>query len=175
MQGFASSLPRADLSAVVAYVASLNGIATAGVSGVGSAVAPPPLSGEAKRGRDLFFDAVRGFGRCSTCHETGGVGIPVAAPIAKVPADTKKLLGLATPAVRTATLDGVGMPALAVSNGSRATIFYDLTSSPPVQHNAPPGTVTWKDATGWRHSSVTGSYTETELAAVLAYLREASK
>jgi hypothetical protein len=48
----------------------------------------------------------------------GGIGIPVAAPLAKVPVDAKALRDLVTLAVQTATLGGVNMPALGVSNGS---------------------------------------------------------
>ena len=87
---------------------------------------------EAARGRDLFYDATRSFGRCSTCHEVNGQGIPVTAPISKVPDDGQALRALATPLVSTATMNGETMPALVVSKGARSVIFYDLTTSPPV-------------------------------------------
>src|SRR5262249_37298503 len=82
MPAFANTLSRSDLTAVVAYVASLNGIANPSIGGGGGASgsnpvpAAPKLTGDAARGRSLFSDAVRGFGRCSTCHEIGGLGIP---------------------------------------------------------------------------------------------------
>ena len=81
----------------------------------------------------MFFDAVRGFGRCSTCHEVNGIGIPVTTPIAKIPTDAAALRALATPDVRTATVDGEAMPALIVSQGKTRALFYrsaDLCSSP---------------------------------------------
>src|SRR5438874_2539774 len=87
MQAYGTLLSRADLAAVVAYVGSLNGIVPARNAAVPIGPEPKKLPPGAARGRDLFFDSVRGFARCGTCHQVDGLGIPVAAPIAKVPAD----------------------------------------------------------------------------------------
>ena len=105
MPAFGTTLSRADLGAVVAYVAGLNGIASAPVN-LGSGPTETPLSPQSEPGRALFFDAVRGFGRCSTCHEVNGIGIPVATPIAKIPTDAAALRALTTPDIRTATVNG---------------------------------------------------------------------
>ena len=174
MPGFATALSRPELAAVVAYVATLNGIGNPSVAGPsGSAPEPvgPTLSGEAAAGRDLFFDAVRGFARCSTCHEVNGIGIPVATPIAKVPADVAALRSLATPAVGTATMGGERMPFLMVGKTSRGVIFYDLTTPPPVLRTTDPGAVQTSPGSAWKHSSVIGAYNNSELASILAYLR----
>jgi mono/diheme cytochrome c family protein len=140
MPAFGTTLSRAELGAVIGYVASLNGIPNATINlGPGAGAAGPaetPLSPEAERGRALFFDAVRGFGRCSTCHEVNGIGISVTTPIANIPADAAALRALATPDVHTATVTssdlGDAMPALIVSQGKTRALFYDLTSVPPV-------------------------------------------
>ena len=124
----------------------------------------PPLSPEAERGRALFFDAVRGFGRCSTCHEVNGIGISVTTPIAKIPADAAALRALATPDVRTATVDGEAMPALIVSQGKTRALFYDLTSAPPVLRTVDPGALKVAEGSAWRHASVIGAYNDAELA-----------
>jgi mono/diheme cytochrome c family protein len=173
MPSFATILPRADLVAVIAYVATLNGIANPNITGGGGAPAPssPTLSGEAARGAQLFSEALRGFGRCSTCHEVGGLGIPVAAPIVNVPADARALKALATPNVKTATMGSETMPALVLSEGKQRTLFYDLTTSPPVQLTAEPGAVKFADGARWQHSSAIAAYSDAELTAVLAYLR----
>jgi mono/diheme cytochrome c family protein len=174
MPAFASALSRPELAAVIAYVATLNGVAnpTVNVAGpAGDAPAGPTLSREATLGRDLFFDAVRGFGRCATCHEVNGVGIPIATPIAKVPPDVAALRALATPAVGTATMGGERMPALMVGKTSRGVIFYDLTTPPPVLRTADPTAVETTPGSAWKHSSVIGTYNDTELASILAYLR----
>jgi mono/diheme cytochrome c family protein len=173
MPAFATVLSKADLSAVVAYVATLNGIANpdVGAAGAAAASAGPTLTGEAMRGQRLFFDAVRGFARCSTCHEIGGYGISVATPMAKVPSSVAELKSLQTPDVKTAMMDGVSMPALVLSDTKETTLFYDLTSVPPVERNADPGSVKFTDGSAWRHSSVMGAYNDGELNAILAYLR----
>jgi mono/diheme cytochrome c family protein len=178
MASFSSRLSPPDLVAVIAYVATLNGIANPDVSmdGAGDAVSSrPTLTGEAARGARLFSEAVRSFGRCSTCHEAGGFGIPVAAPLAKVPASTADLKALATPDVKTGSMDGESMPVLVLIQGKQETVFYDLTSAPPVQRNAEPGSVKFTDGSKWRHSSVIGAYNDSELAAILDYLRAVIK
>jgi cytochrome c553 len=177
MPAFASTLSRADLAAVVAYVATLNGIANPAISagpGAGPGAAGPPepsLSPEATRGRELFSDAVRGFGRCSTCHDVRGIGISVTTPMTTVPADVGALRSLATPHVATATVEGESMPALVVSQGKTRALFYDLTSVPPVLRTVEPDALRIAEGSAWRHASVIGSYNDAELASVLEYLR----
>jgi mono/diheme cytochrome c family protein len=173
MPAFATVLSKADLAAVVAYVSTLNGIANPDVGALAAAAASagPTLTGEAMRGQRLFFDAVRGFGRCSTCHQVGGYGISVATPIAKVPASVAELKALQTPDVKTATMDDASMPALVLSNTKETTLYYDLTSVPPVERNADPGSVKFTEGSAWRHASVMGAYTDNELTAILAFLR----
>jgi len=177
MSAFDKIVSPAELMAVVAYVASLNGIANPDLN-VGQAPAQPagpPLSPEAVRGRDLFSDSFRGFGRCSTCHEINGIGIPVATPIAKVPADVEALRALATPQVATAAFGGEIMPALVVRKGARPVIFYDLTIPPPVLRTVDSGAVDFSEGGAWRHSSVIRSYGDADLTSILAYLREVVK
>lgn len=180
MPAFGTTLSRADLIAVITYVANLNGIAnpsiTLGPGGPGApAPAEPALSAEAERGRALFFDALRGFGRCSTCHEVNGVGIPVTTPISDIPSNPAALRALATPDVKTATVDGEAMPALIVSQTKTHALFYDLTSVPPVLRTADPATLKVRDGSAWRHESVIGSYNEAQLESILAFLRETIK
>lgn len=171
MASFTTRLSRPELVAVVAYVATLNGIANPTLGALETEPTARALTGDAARGAELFKEAVRGFGRCTTCHEVGGFGIPVAAPIAKVPASVVALKTLMTPNVKTAALDGESMPALVLSEGKQGPVFYDLTSAPPVQRNAAPGAVKFTDGSQWRHSSAIGAYNDSELAAILAYLR----
>ena len=167
MPSFASTLKPAELNAVVAYVAKLNDAGS-------YRYARPPLAAEAERGRALFSDAVRGFARCSTCHEMEGGGIPVAAPIAAVPASPAAFRELPTPRVATVTVGEESMPVLVISKAARVK-FYDLTSSPPVLRTEPTSAVRFADGSAWRHSSVTGAYNDEETAAMLAYLRAVVK
>jgi mono/diheme cytochrome c family protein len=180
MPAFGSTLSSADLIAVITYVSNLNGLTNPSISlgpgGPGpSGPAEPALSPEAERGRALFFDALRGFSRCSTCHEVNGVGIPVTTPISQVPANPGALRALSTPDVKTATVDGEAMPALIVSQTKTHALFYDLTSVPPVLRTVDPGTLQVRDGSAWRHESVIGSYNDAQLESILAFLREAIK
>ena len=177
MPSFATRLSRPELIAVIAYVATLNGIASPniGMGGAAATVSGPKLTGEAARGARLFAEAVRGFRRCSTCHEVGDIGTSVAAPIAKVPSSLAEFKGLATPNVKTGTMDGESMPVLVLSEGKQSTVFYDLTSLPPVQRNAEAGAVKLTSGTNWRHSAVLEGYDDSELSAILTYLRAVIK
>lgn len=179
MPAFGTTLSRADLVAVTAYVATLNGITNPTIAqGPGPGAGGPAeasLSAEAERGRALFYDAVRSFGRCSTCHEVNGMGISVTTPILKIPADAAALRALTTPDVKTVTVDGEAMPALIVSQGKARALFYDLTSAPPVLRTVDPGALKVADGSAWRHASVIGTYKDADLTSVLAFLREAVK
>jgi len=166
MPGFGTTLSRSDLAAVAGYVAGLNGAASTTATSVAK-----PLSPDAARGHDLFFEAARSFGRCATCHEVNGVGIPVATPIAVVPASVAALRALATPDVHTAVVDGETIPVLVIAQGKGGIILYDLTSAPPVQRSLNSAAVKITDGSNWKHSSVVTSYDDAELAAILGYLR----
>jgi mono/diheme cytochrome c family protein len=180
MPAFGSQLKRDEVTAVVAYVATLNGIASPNIAAGGRGGAAPggppekTLSADAAKGRGLFQDALRGFGRCATCHEVERIGISVATPIMKVPMNAGALRALLTPNVSTVTLGGESMPALVLSRGIKSVVFYDLTLPPPVLHTADPATVKLTDGSAWRHSSVLTAYSDSELNSVLAYLRAVS-
>ena len=180
MPGFGGKLETRDLNAVVAYVASLNGLPAEAVIGGrgagGGPIAPArTLSREAATGRALFFEAIRGFGRCSTCHQLDGNGIPAAEPISRVPDNVAALRALATPRVRTVTSGGESFPAEIVRNSGGETIVYDLTSPPPVRRTFYNATVRIEQASKWQHSAAIQSYTDGELESVLAFLRAVVK
>jgi len=174
MAGFGTVLPRADLTAIVVYVASLNGIAPSR----NPAPREEPekkLPPEAAQGRELFFDSVRGFGRCATCHQADGQGIPIASAIAKIPTTVAELRQLQTPSVRTATVAGESFPVTVVSQASKQTKVYDLTSPPPVLRTFVPSAITVKDGSQWRHESVLSAYSDADLQSILVFLRAVSK
>jgi mono/diheme cytochrome c family protein len=175
MQAFGSILTRPDLAAVVAYVGNLNGIAPSRNPAAPVEPEPRSLPPEAAKGRALFSESVRGFARCSTCHQVDGLGIPVATPIAKIPDDVRALRELATPQVKTVTAEGETFPALVVSQGARRTTFFDLTTPPPVQRTVDSNNVKVTDSSAWRHASVLGSYHDEELESILTFLRTAAR
>ncbi len=162
MRGYGTVLARPDFNAVVAYVASLNGIEPRAIA---AEAKPRVLSPQAARGRELFFDSVRGVARCSTCHEADGMGIPVA-PIKTVPRD---LRNLPAPDIRIAVVDGDRFPALLVSQGGRRTVLYDLTTLPPVMRTVDAATLKLDGPAEWRHP--TAVYNDSELQSILDFLR----
>jgi mono/diheme cytochrome c family protein len=171
MPGFGTTLERADMAAVVAYVGSLNGIAPSAIAIPDRGMPRKQLPPEAAKGRALFYDAIRGFGRCSTCHQVDGVGIAVADPIANVPASVAALRGLASPHVVSATAEGSTFPALVLSKGAVSVKLYDLTKAPPVLRTFGAKEVQLGSASNWNHSSAMSAYSDAELESVLAFLR----
>ena len=169
MLGFANVLPAEELQAVIAYVASLNGIAANGVA----VVAKPPvaLSPAAERGKTLLHDALRGFNRCATCHEVAGSGVPVAGPIVAVPASARDLKQLKTAKVATVRIGKERMPGLVLNQGAARTIFYDLTSTPPVRRNVETAAMEIQAGSRWRHADFMRTYSDAGLEEILEYLR----
>lgn len=170
MPSFTASLSGGELAAVIAYVGSLNGIAPS-ANRESESAPEKKLPQAAERGRELFFDSVRGFGRCAICHEVRDRGIPVAGPVNKVPATVRDLRALATPQIHSADADGEYFPALIVSQGAAQTKLYDLTAPPPVLRTFPTAAVKVTDGSRWRHSAVLASYSDSDLESILAFLR----
>jgi len=166
MQAWGQVLPLNEVRAVIAYVQSLNGVASSGRTGP-----PPALSGEAAKGRDLFFDPQHSP-RCSNCHRVNERGLAVA-PIANIPADAAALRNLATPQVATATAGSETFPALLSSKIPKETKVYDLTKFPAVLRTFTPSAVEMKDGSAWKHSNSLGDYTDAELGSILEFLRAA--
>ena len=171
MPAFGTLLPADDLHAVIGYVASLNGIDSTTVA-ASSSTSRLPLSPAAENGRKLLHAADRGFGRCATCHQVAGSGVPAANPIKHVPANAKELRQLRTPNVATITLAKERIPGLVISPGAARTVFYDLTIAPPVLRTVPTTAITVTDGSPWSHAKSISSYTDREIEDILAYLRE---
>jgi mono/diheme cytochrome c family protein len=166
MNGYGTTLARPEFNAVVAYVMSLNGIEPRI-----SAPQPRTLAPEAAQGRELFSDSVRGFARCSTCHQVDGLGVAVA-PIVNVPASAAALRQIAPTQVRMAGVESERVPILVVSRGGRHIVLYDLTAIPPVLRTVDSRLL--RSTVGgsmWKHASVLGSYSDQQLELILAFLR----
>jgi len=175
MPGFREHLSPRDLEAVVAYVAVLNGIEAPVIEDLEEATGTEGvarLSAHAREGRRLFHDALRAFGRCSTCHQIAGSGVPAAEPIKRIPASAKELRSLPTPQVATVTVGDDSMPGLMVSRSESRILFYDLTVPPPVLRTVDPDSVDIVSGSSWQHSSVLNSYPDPELEMILEFLRE---
>ena len=175
MIGFAATLPEQKLQAVIAYVASLNGIHSNGQTPIPAVRTRPRLTPVEQEGKELLHDPLRAFSRCATCHQVEGSGVPVAEPFSQLPATAEALRKIETPHIFTVTVGGESMPALVLSQGTTRTIFYDLTSPPPVRRNIDSAGIKIIHESHWRHASVIKTYSDAELDKILAYLRAVTK
>ncbi len=183
MPGWKDLLSEGDLSAVIAYVMSLEHADEAGFAevpmppGVGpAAYVDFPGPAQARRGRDLFFDATRGI-QCSTCHSAGGRGIAVGPDLAgPTVADQDRFLSLVRASrsrhVLTATLKDQGVfPALRFEQHKGWIKLYDLTSAPPVLRTFVASTiVSLVNTQAWSHESMARDYKDEELKAIVEFL-----
>jgi len=172
MPGF-KTLAAADLNAVVTYVFNISGGAA------GSAAAAPiftpsaeppkfPGPAEAKKGKDLFFDASRGT-RCGTCHIAEDWGAAVGPNlVSKPPASAAAIRNAKASNVKlTVTTKGERFPALQVSR----TTVYDLSTAPPVLRTFDPSEFKLQDGAAWTHGAAITAYKDEELAAIATYLK----
>jgi mono/diheme cytochrome c family protein len=170
MPAFGARLKPEELMAVAAYVVSLGGGgATAAPK---AAVAMPP---DVRKGRDLFFDAAR-TGACGSCHEVGGMGIPVSIALTDLrKARISELRAVAAPDVVTAQPTGeAAFPAVVVEKSQDRVRVYDLSSRLPVLRTFRASEVTVTAGGSWQHATAAALYTDSELAAIAQYLKWAA-
>jgi mono/diheme cytochrome c family protein len=174
MPGFRATLKDDGLAAVVAYVLSLSGGAAPATAAPAyePSAEPPKFEGppEARAGKDLFFDAVRGV-RCGTCHVAGEWGVAVG-PNPAQPNITASAIRSARGAnVRTAVVGADRFPALLVEQKDDFVRVYDLTSAPPVLRNLLKSEVRFEAGSSWSHAAAIQSYKDADLDRIAAYLR----
>lgn len=172
MPGFQDRLSADQVQAVTAYVVQISGGDTSKLGAATAAAAVREISGDARRGKELFFDPQRGVDRCGTCHALEGIG--TAAGPSLVAGDyTVDLIRNGKPSiVRQATAKGGDkFPALVVeTKGDRIQVF-DLTAPPPVLRTFARNDVSFSGASAWRHSAAVRGYSAADLAAIAAYLK----
>ena len=158
-----------ELDAVVAYVNTITGAAASAPSPSDAPTAVPPA---AARGKQLFFDAVRGT-RCGTCHAVEGIGTAAGPNLAALPPgyDFSFRRGGAGSVRRASLAGGDSFPALVVEEKDGFLKLYDLTTAPPALRTVPAGSVRWSAEPQWRHARAVQLYNDEELQAVAGYLR----
>ncbi|MEZ5351663.1 MAG: c-type cytochrome [Bryobacteraceae bacterium] len=175
MPGFERSLPNDQLQAVIAYVLRISGADVSKMPNAAAAVAAGapvrPMSAGVRRGKDLFFDAVRGEKRCGTCHALEGWGIPIGPNLAAGgPYDAAALRSGKKSSIKTATAGRDSFPAVVVEQSKEQVRIYDLTVLPPVLRTFVPAEIRLSDGSSWTHAGVTGAYTDADLGAIAMYL-----
>lgn len=172
MPGWKERLNQQELDGVIAYVVKISGGDPAALTSSGSsggAVAMPP---EVRRGKELFFDAVRGVNRCGTCHSIEEMGIPIGPNLAIGSHDTAAIRAGKPAQVRQArTSDGDTFPALLVEQQAAFTRVYDLKTVPPVLRTFTKGEITLGGGSTWSHSKAVGGYSDAELSDIASYLK----
>jgi mono/diheme cytochrome c family protein len=169
MPEFTSRLKTQEIDDLVAFLMTLRG---------GPAAAPAPvatpraLTGAAKAGRDLFFDAAR-TGACGSCHELDGWGVPVGPDLAAAPTERFADLREVT-AHRVMSARPAGerpFPALVVERTEARVRVYDLTGPLPALRTFAASKITVDANSSWRHEQVTRIYSNSELETIARYLR----
>ena len=171
MPSFAARLKTDDLIAVAMYIVSLGG----GGSARSSAKPAAPAPAEVQPGRSLFFDAGR-IGACGSCHEVGGIGIPVSVALQDIrTAHLGDLRAVQAPDMVTAKPAGEpAFPAVVIEKSAAAVRVYDVSSALPVLRTFAAAQVTLAPGASWKHTEAVSRYTDAELAEIAKYLRWAA-
>lgn len=170
MPGF-KTMKTVDLNAVVAYVMKISGGGTVSATPLHvPAPEAPKFSGppEAKKGKDLFFDATRGT-RCGTCHALEDWGVAVGPNITG--RSTAGLRQKVSANVKQAVAGSLRFPALVVDRKATSISLFDVSDAPPVLRTYLPAEVRLENASGWTHATVARTYTDAELSSINAYLQ----
>lgn len=172
MPGF-KSIAAADLTSVIAYVMNISGGGSTGSAPTSSpSPEPPKFPGppQALRGKELFFDPVRGI-RCGTCHAVEEWGVPIGPNlVAKPPQSAADIRQAKAGSVQTIVVGRDRFQGLIGEKKPGVVQVFDLTVPPPVMRNFLPNEL--KTETGsWKHASVIQSYSDADLTAVSAYLK----
>ena len=189
MPAWKDVLPAEDIWAVTAYVMTLakNPVepAEAVVSLQGEEHGPQPLTGEAKRGEELFFDLTREK-RCGLCHQVRGKGTAVG-PNLTVAAGAKTAgeleLDIREPGkqrafgfelTEVATRGGETIRGVLAERTPEQVRIYDTTALPPVLRTVPSGQVQ-RVRTRRRRSPMPAGwesiYSDGEIRTIVAFLK----
>jgi mono/diheme cytochrome c family protein len=172
MPGFKSRLSPAEYNAVMAYLLKINGPAAPGpiFEPVKDAASAPSMPPAARRGKDLFFDPVRGT-RCGTCHTAESWGQAVG-PILATPSPSLAAMRNGKGGqVQTARAGGESFPAVLVESRSGLTRVFDLTTPLPVLRTFPAREIRFSGNSAWKHADFVNSYSDADLQAIGDYLK----
>jgi hypothetical protein len=139
-------------------------------------VAPPPMTKQVERGKELFLHSTKGVA-CGTCHQMGGVGTAIGP-------DLKKLASVVGPRGLVSTIQ-MSMTAYVqeykikdvgtfpgIQKEGASTQIYDLSKMPPELHDVKPGDITaQKQNEKWKHPPASAGYSNQELADLIAWLK----
>lgn len=171
MPGFRSRLSAADYNAVMAYLLKINGTAASGpiFEPVKDSTASA-LPAAVKKGKDLFFDPIRGT-RCGTCHAVEEWGQAVGPNPVSGAATIASLRNAKGTQVQLARAQGDSFPAVLIESKAGTTKVFDLTTPPPVARSFDTKEVRFSGGANWKHADAVKSYSDEELASIVEYLK----
>jgi hypothetical protein len=125
----------------------------------------------ARKGRALFFDAVRMSG-CGKRHELDDRGSPVGPDLrALAPAQISNLRPASRTRVVTASVvDEDPFPAAIIEQTPERIRVYDLNALLPVLRTFQPAQVRITPGNSWSHASAVQNYSDADLEVVSGYL-----
>jgi mono/diheme cytochrome c family protein len=172
MPGFRSRLSGSDYNAVMAYLLKINGTAASGPIFEPVKDAPASaLPASVQKGKDLFFDAIRGT-RCGTCHAVEAWGQAVGPNPVSTTVNVAELRNGKGTQVQTARLaNGETFPAVLVESKAGRTRLFDLTTPPPVARSFASKDVKLGGAANWKHADQVKSYSDADLSSIVEYLK----
>ena len=188
MPSFKDSLNPAEVALIVNYVMTLSPENHQEDAGAASAesVAAAPLSDQAERGFEIFFDGTRQAG-CALCHSYGGKGGPIGPDLSKIADRTPSAIyqsivkpsaaGEAYAAVTVTTKDGRKVTGVTRERTDKQVEIFDLSSTPPVLRSfyTADGIKIEAFGTAPLYKHELNGYSENDIADLVAFLKSAGK
>ena len=141
----------------------------------------PPITAQARRGRELFLHSPKGTA-CATCHLVDGQGTAVGPDLTEIGSvvgphglvGTIKMSMTAYVQEVQSTINGT-FPGLQKQKDGDVLQIWDLSQTPPVLRALKSSEVTsLKQNEKWKHPPAGAGYTQQELAGIIAHLKWAA-
>ncbi|MDB5396037.1 MAG: putative heme-binding protein [Rhodospirillales bacterium] len=187
MPSFKDALTPNEIAMIAGYVMSLSPENHTADTGSAEAVAAPaaiPLSDQALRGSDLFFDQTRSS-NCAACHSygsKGGLVGPDLSTVAGKPASAiyqsiikPAVSSDAYPAITVTTRDGRKFAGIKRDQNDQQVTFFDVSSAPPVLRSLyfADGIKVEPSTGGALYTHKLDGYSKTDIADLIAFLKSA--
>jgi putative heme-binding domain-containing protein len=188
MPSFKDALSPAEIAMIVGYVASLSpenqsADASSGDTAVTAAPIAMPLSDQALRGQDLFFDDTH-ENSCAACHSYGAKGGLVGPDLSKIagkPASAiyrsivKPTPSDGYPGIVVTTKDGHQFAGIKHDQGKEQVSLFDVSSAPPVLRNFYfADGVKVEQAAGALYKHDLSGLAKTDIADMIAFLKSST-
>jgi len=186
MPSFKDSLSPAELSLIVNYVMSLspnNHQEDTGASSTPATAAAIPMSDQAERGFDLFFDQTKPNG-CYACHSYGGKGGPIGPDLSGIAKRSPREIYQAIvhptastdyPFLTVTAKDGSSVTGIQHDKDAQQVGIFDLADAPPVLRTfymSDGAKVAPANSPLYKHEL--NGYSESQIADLIAFLKSAN-